>query len=571
MTEVDHDINLWEERADYIDDQHINEWTAETTEFKELNKVIISPGAKMIAGPRGSGKTHLMRYSYNQCIETKSNPFPVYASYGKYYSLEPFLTSKANAQKIFHTWVIIKLLLGLQHTIEKLTKSDLPSFWMEKQEISEMKEFAKNVEKGFYAEDEKSEAILRDLHIERLHSLLKKCMTHFKRKRCILLLDDAALTLTPEYLTEFFDVFRNLIARNISPKASVYPGSTDYGPRFHLGHDAKLFNVWKIHVDQNEDLLQHIAAKRFQSEILNVPNNILKLFMVASFGIPRTFINMINDYLNQKETHNPQQLFNKIIETHAEYLRIEYRSIKKKLTQYGSIIGVGEKLFDSVIKTLADANINLSDGETKQFYIGFEKQKGGNILEDRMIRFLTEAGLFYPAGDVSHGYDRKYERYIPHLLFLIQKRAFSAKSRGFNPDNILEFIDRKNEKHPERKKIHTILSPEDLKYIKLDLPLCSNCSHERISESQKFCHNCGAELVNESKYQECMKIPINELPILTKWRKERILEETDIKTIGDLLHHRAPASELRKGKGIGKIRSEDIYKKTLSYVKEFLS
>ena len=353
MTEVDQDINLWEERADYIDDQHINEWTAETADFIELEKTIVAPGAKMIAGPRGSGKTHVMRYSYNQCIEQKSKPLPVYVTYGKYYSLEPFLTSKANAHKIFHTWVIIKLILGLQYTLKKLDKSGLPSFWMDEKEITELKEFSKNAEKGLYAENEISEKILRTIHIETLHILLKKSMNHFKRKRCILLLDDAALTLTPEYLTEFFDVFRTLISRNISPKASVYPGTTDYGPRLHLGHDAKLFEVWKINLDQNENLLQRIAEKRFQSEISAIPENILKLFMLASFGIPRTFINMVNDFLNQKKTQSSQQLFNKIIETHAQYLRIEYRSIKKKLTQYGSIIDVGEKLFDSVIDILA--------------------------------------------------------------------------------------------------------------------------------------------------------------------------------------------------------------------------
>ncbi len=568
---IDQNINYWEERADYIKDQQIDDWTVETDDFKDLYKLIVAPGAKMIAGPRGTGKTHLMRYAYNQCISDKNKPLPVYVTYGKYYSLEPFLTTKANAKKIFHTWVLIKLVLGLQHSIKKLSSDKAMPIWIKDEELNGFKKFSKNAEKGHYAENDISEDILRTIHIEWLHNHIRKCMDFFKRKRCILLLDDAALTLTPEYLTEFFDIFRNLIARNISPKASVYPGTTDYGPRLHLGHDAKLANVWKIDFENKKDLLHEIARKRFQSEKLDIPENILNLLTIASFGIPRTFINMINDYLSEKNINSQQKRFNKIIETHSDYLRTEYRSIKKKLTQYGSIIDVGEKLFDSVINILSEANNKLSDKNTKQIYIGFEKSNRANILEERMLRFLIEAGLFYPKGEVSHGKNRKYVRFIPHLLFLMQQRAFSAKSRGFNPDNILEFINRKNTKHPERKKIQTLLDDEDISSIKLDLPLCSNCSHERLSESQKFCHNCGTELINESKYQECMKISINELPILTKWRKNKILEETDIKTIGDLLHHSTPASELRKGKGIGEIKSEDIYKKTLSYVKEFLS
>lgn len=571
MQNIDQQLYLWEERADFIDEKLIDGWTAETEDFKELYKKIIAPGAKMLAGPRGSGKTHLMRFSYNKCIADKTKPLAVYVSYGLYYSLEPFLTKKANAQKIFHTWVLIKLIMGLQTTIEKLNKLEMPSFWLKNKEIENLKEFSKNAEKGFYAENDISEEILREIHIERLHGLLKDCMAYFKRRRCILLLDDAALTLTPEYLTEFFDVFRNLIARNISPKASVYPGTTDYGPRFHLGHDAKVLNVWKIDIDQNQNLLLQIAEKRLKSEMLDISENIIKLLMIASFGIPRTFINMLGDYLNGEKNKSQQKIFNEIIETHTEYLRIEYRSIKKKLSHYGSLIDVGEKLFNTVIDILAEANIKMPNKETKQLYIGFETPKETNLLEERMIRFLIEAGLLYPEGEVSHGRDRTYKRFIPHLLFLIQKRAFSEKSRGFNAENILEFLTRKNVKHPERKKIKTILAEDDIKHIKLDLPLCSNCRSERFSDSQKFCHNCGTELINESKYRECMKIPINELPILTKWRKDRILEGTDIKTIGDLLHHSAPASELRKSRGIGKIKSEDIYEKTINYVKEFLS
>ena len=81
--------------------------------------------------------------------------------------------------------------------------------------------------------------LISKLSIQRITTIIDELLKHSKRKRCILLLDDAALTLTPDYMVEFFDVFRSLKTQNISPKASVYPDTTQYGPRFHIGQDAE--------------------------------------------------------------------------------------------------------------------------------------------------------------------------------------------------------------------------------------------------------------------------------------------------------------------------------------------
>jgi hypothetical protein len=191
-----------------------------------------------------------------------------------------------------------------------------------------------------------------------------------------------------------------------------------------------------------------------------------------------------------------------------------------------------------------------------------------------MIKFLIEAGLLYPKlSSVKHGSSnkREYERYIPHLLFLIKKRAFSS-DRGFNAGQIVEFIRLESAKHPLRRNVNNLLDKNQIKSIKLDLPPCSHCGTLRLSENQKYCHQCGKQLVEKSRFEVCMKIAIDDLP-LPGWQKKRLKEQTSLKTIEDIISLSDPGSELQKIKWVGPIRSEkivEIVKKYVEYVEEFL-
>jgi hypothetical protein len=126
-----------------------------------------------------------------------------------------------------------------------------------------------------------------------------------------------------------------------------------------------------------------------------------------------------------------------------------------------------------------------------------------------------------------------------------------------------------NSKHPLRRQIENLLEEEVISKLKLDLPVCQNCKTPRIDEYQKFCHICGTELINQSTYESCMKISIQDLP-LPIWQRERIGEFTNLKTIQDILSIQDPASELRKAPMIGQQRSKKILEDTFSFVQDFL-
>lgn len=551
----------FEERADFLENDKLVELTVTNDYFKSVQSKIIERGAKLIVGPRGTGKTHQFRFAYSQCIEDKNKPLAIYVNFGKYYNLEPLLFNSSNAIQIFHSWVLAKIVHSTYSLLSDLNKSEI---LLTEEGIFEKQNLEKFIQQAerFTAIPNDDELIL-NIGIKKIIDILENLALKLKRKRIILLLDDAALTLTPDYMVEFFDIFRSLKTFKISPKASVYPGTTEYGPRFHLGQDAEEVKMW---LDVEDDNFSHFMDE-FLSTRLNLKSqidpDIIEIFKFASFGIPRAFMTLLRSYLNQKSERS-QVKFNNVLDSHSDLIKQEYLSLKIKLPQYKSIIETGLVLFDKIIDELTKAN--KKESNTKEILFGIEKEKD-TFKYKRMIKLLIEAGLLYDKGSSSEG-SLSYNRYSPHYLFLIKNRAFS-QTRGFSAKDIHRVLKLKANKRPLRRKFSTLLDTEQLNSIKLDLPACLNCGTARLTEEQKFCHNCGRPLVGKSSFDYFITISIDQLP-LTEWQKQKILNETEFKTVGDVLQSQNPAADLRKAKGIGQVKSSNIYNMIQGLIDELL-
>ncbi|QWV98180.1 hypothetical protein KP005_02485 [Geomonas nitrogeniifigens] len=564
MPNVD-DHMQYEERADYIQDTDLIKMTVNNTFFDEIQLKLIQKGAKLIVGPRGSGKTHQMKIAYNSCIKNNSNPMAVYVTFGKYYHLEPFLYKAPNAITIFHTWVLAKLVLAVGRFVNDYNPQSFESFYLSnRMDENELLEFVSEAEKGVLSDG--NSRLIRKLTITNIISIINQACELAGRKRTILLLDDAALSLTPDYMIEFFDIFRSLKTVTISPKASVYPGTTQYGPRFHVSHDAEKVDCWLNVNDQDYgNFMDQIFKKRLGLSNEDISGEVVELLKYGSFGIPRAFITLVRSYLKIK-SNNPQQRFNKVVDEQIELLRQEYLSLHKKLPQFKNIINLGLKAFEKIVEVTVETNRNVS--KQKQLHFGILKKD--DIRFERMIKFLIEAGMMYEITPPIHygkdraGKDRIYDRYIPHLLFVLRKYGGDFR-------NMVDFFSMSNKtpKHPIRRKFENLLGRE-ISDIHLNLPACKKCSAERLTEEQKFCHQCGNALVGQSAFELCMEIPINDLPIPT-WQKERITQQTSLKTLGDILSVPDPASELRKADMIGKKRSEQIYEIAKYLEEDFLA
>lgn len=566
--------SFFEIRADQLTLETIENKTSIDGPALYVVRELLVPGAKLIVGPRGCGKTHLMRYAWAYSLQKADNPFCVYVSFNRYYRLEPLLKSKANALDLFHAWMICLCYLGIYESLAAhLTRDpslDADDLWIG---------YSKEVLEGIVARLERGAALPSDyeeifetLSLQQLKSSIDRITFAMGRKRSIVLLDDAALTLAPEYLPDFFDFFRTIKSSTISPKASVYPGTTEYGPRFHVVHEADEVAAW-FSVDSPDylQLMESIGSKRLD-DYQKIPQEIRDLFKYAAFGIPRAYLSLLNDFrVMEKSEGTSQSKVNKILEAFVRNKEAEYLSLSIKIPKFHTIITSGIRVFHKMCSALVEENQNLSAFDEKQFLIGIQESSERNIYVDRMFSLLIEAGLLYGFTSVSHGKARVYERFLPHIAFLIRDRAFS-EGKGFSPGKIVDVLRRPSPRHPLRRSISTLLDFSSLSQLKFDLPPCQNCHTGRLSESQKHCHECGAKLTDASSFKSCMEIQLSEIPTLTPWQKNKLRDDLpDVRTVGDFLALQDPGSELRKVSYIGPRRAVIINKSIEVFVDEFLS
>jgi ABC-type branched-subunit amino acid transport system ATPase component len=561
-----------EQRADFIPSDSLKSETADNDIFNKVVEGLIKRQTTLIVGPRGCGKTHMMRYASLLCQESDSKPFAVYVSFNRYYRLEPLLTTKIDAINLFHSWVLARIIVSAYDAVKEMSP-DLADDDLSKEfnylDIPSLTNIINQLEKGVsLTEDEQDEA--RKLSIPNVKNVIDNLRTLCRRKRAILLLDDAALTLTPEYMKEFFDIFRTLKSSSISPKASVYPGTTEYGARFHPTQEGEFIPVWlSVEEASYSETMEEIAKKR----ILNfddVPEEVREYLKFAAFGIPRAFLGMMQEFL-AGDFKTQQQGLNRIVQQHIEARVDEFQSIQLKSPKLKKLLESGERVFDIICEEVKENNDKAIQANNKQLKVGVSDVDSNPYVE-RMFNLLVEAGLLFEIPEtVSHGSQRGYTRYIPHLSALLNKKAFISKNKTASAKAAIDIIRSPSTKHPLRRSISTLIGKDELSSLAFNLPPCGSCGVDRINQTQKFCHNCGSELIDISTFEQCMSLAIHTVPGLTTWQMNKIKNEIPkFKNIGDFLSSQDPSRELRRANRIGIVRAEQIIKLITGFVDDFL-
>ncbi|EJI1393182.1 hypothetical protein HJ101_17845 [Vibrio parahaemolyticus] len=557
-----------EYRADHMTLEELESITAESTFYSGVLKKLLSRGSKLIVGPRGVGKTHHMRIAYKQAIKNQSKPLPIYFTLSKYLRLEPLKNSSSIAINYFHCWVLCKILLGVRETLEYLSINVNSYIDGTELEWSDVVLFCEQIEKQQQRDWHNN--LLDTISVNMVSNVIENSIVECKRKHAIIFCDDAALVLTKDYMVEFFDIFRSLKSAKISPKASVYP-NTEFGPRFHIGQDAESVSCWpNIEDEEYVQLFEDIFNKRYSIEI---KDDVKKCFMYAAFGVPRAFINLINQFQTSQKS-NLQSKVNAVMSEQSEIILKEFKTLSSKQPQYKNYVNVGSKLINTIIHELVLANKKALSENKQQFILGVIQGGDKNKDLSLVVRLLEETGLLYRTHAVKHGKtssgSRTYERFIPHFTLFLNEGAFQSGKAGYI-SNFSSSINFAKEKHPHRKNSFAeFLSEEDISSLSLDLPSCANCNNPRSSEEQKFCMYCGSELINKSTFKELTSKKIDELP-LTNWLKTKISEETRIETIADIVFSSNPAQELRRARGVGEKRATVVIKEATRLMEEFLS
>ncbi|HCQ9870857.1 TPA: hypothetical protein OMQ57_001592 [Acinetobacter baumannii] len=559
-----------EYRADHMTLEELERITAETKFYQNVVNKLLARGSKLIVGPRGVGKTHHMKIAYKQSLVNSNKPLPIYVSFSKYLRLEPLKNKSTIAIQYFHCWVLSKVLLGVKEAIEAIGLTIEDNLYDIKWD--DIKLFCDQIEKQ-QIRDWQSD-LLEKISVQMVSDYIEKVLYESGRKHSILLCDDAALVLTKDYMIEFFDIFRALKSAKVSPKASVYP-NTEFGPRFHVGQDAESISCWPSITDSEyEKLFEDIYNKRYSTEL---KDDLKKCFMYAAFGVPRAFINLVNQY-NNSTGSSIQNKLNSVIGDQADIILQEFKSLATKQPQYKNYVQIGYEVFLKIIYAMVAENKKSLSDNKQQIYLGIlqDYEKDSKLAKDLsiIIRLLEETGLLARVAEVKHGSNssgkpRVYDRFIPHFTILIREGAYQTGRAGaiFNFSELLSYP---KEKHPLRKNsLAEFIEDDQISNLKLDLPKCGKCGNPRSDIDQKFCMHCGSELINKSTFEELISRKVNDLP-LSAWLKRKIIEETRIETVEDIISSTNPTQELRKAKGVGEKRAMRIIEEATKGMEEFL-
>lgn len=562
------DLEVFTEQAEYIPIKSFKKWTISHQNEVDIVKKLTQGGAKLITGPRGCGKTTLMLKAYNKLMSNKrSNTLPVYVNFKSSLKLEPLYRNNPNAAYWFNQWLLLKVLLGLYESLDIANDGQNISLPMSKIHIQKVVELLEMGRVDLIDENEDH------VSISIIDSTINTAISNLDKSRCALLLDDAGHAFSAEQQHDFFEFFREVKSKSISPKAAIYPGVTSYSSSFHVGHDAEEIDVW---IRPNEsgylEFMHQLLKNRFNDQVyiqLTKDSNLLNLMCYAAYGIPRSLLNMISELCkvngdisddnataikldNKKVLSAIKNSFNKSYQI--------YDSLRLKLPMYNNFIDTGASFFENSLKLLKEFN---KGGDTnKQSSIIAIKRPISPEL-GKVIGFFQYSGIISPSGISSRGNKGVYELYELHYAAIIDRNVFFS-SRGISIENYCTAFKNRPNHHYPRYAEQSLLETFEHSFI-LALPACEVCNTPRLSDEARFCMNCGAKLKDASVFEDIVNQDIANLPI-TENRAQSIKENSKISTIKDILMDH-DNKQLRSVRMIG----PEWAKKIRNYAEEFIA
>lgn len=559
------DLEVFTEQAEYIPESSFEKWTISHQNESAIIQKLTHSGAKLITGPRGCGKTTLMLKAYSKLIKSKKDvSLPIYVNFKSSLKLEPLYRSNSNAAYWFNQWLLLKIVGGLFKSLDEFNCKNF-IFDMSRSQVD------KNIDllemgRVDLVGDKKDQ-----LTIHILDQVIDRATEAVGKSRCVLLLDDAGHAFSPEQQHDFFEFFREVRSKTVSPKAAIYPGVTSYSSSFHVGHDAEEIDVWiRPNSSGYIDFMHSLLKSRFNDDVyaqLSKDSNLLNLMCYAAYGIPRSLLNMISTFCKDEENNQASiklesQSVLKAIKTSFDNTYQIYDSLKLKLPMYKNFIDSGAVFYENSLSINKEFNKG-ADVNKQSAIIAIKRPISAEL--SRVLGFFQYAALIAPNGLSSRGGKGVYELYEMHYGAIIDRNVFFS-SRGISTENYcMAFENRPNHHYPRHSEASILEKDSSVKEFSLALPPCDVCKTPRLSDEAKFCVNCGAKLKDASVFEDIVGQDIECLPI-TLNRARSIRESSRIRTIKDILMDH-DNRELRGVYMIGPLWA----KKIRSYAEEFIA
>jgi hypothetical protein len=521
--------SVFEERAEYLSKTELNAWTQETPRAREIIAKLKGPGAKLLSGPRGCGKSTFLRKAYFDLLES-GDTLAVYINYARSLALEPLFHHRANAIQVFRQWVLAKILVGVHKSYSTLWKTIPPE--LESYNITSHS-LIRDLETGVFEDLPDNLVSPTELLL-----LLENWTKEHGFRRCVLLMDDAAHAFSPDQQREFFEIFRLLRSRVVAAKAAVYPGITSYSPHFHVGHEAELIEAWHQPDDQDYlSTMKSMVARRLPADLykdLSAKSELIDYLALASFGLPRGFLNMIQELLVVEEagvrSRASRAEAEDAVRNHVESVRGIFLSLKNKLPRFRNFVTVGLDVERAMSAALRRYNQDKELGQ-KAVVVAVSEPLEKEL--ERIMSLLEYAGLVRPLDKVSRGIKGVFRRYVVHFAVVLSENALNL-GKSYPMTAAVTALSRRDAHAFVRVRGSALLGDAFESRCQIDLPPCQRCKTPRLAMEQRFCMKCGAQLADTSIYADLIRAPIDRLP-LTSRKIQDLHAHSAIRTVQDIL------------------------------------
>ena len=524
--------SVFEERAEFLSRTNLVNWTRITSANRKTLTKLKGPGAKLLTGPRGSGKSTLMKAAYYELFDG-SDALPVYVNYARSMALEPLFHRTGNALQIFRQWIVMKAVIGVQDTFREL---QIPS-------PASLDRLAGQAESyiGALTVGQDPPALETLIGPTQLTDLVADWSRQAGRRRAVLFLDDAAHAFSPQQQREFFEIFRELRTRAVAPKAAVYPGITSYSPYLHVGNDAELVEAWfRSDSDDFLDTMRSIIEQRLPHRLrshLEGRGDLIDYLALASFGLPRGFLVMLSSVLGLDDDESASSLAtpskkdaDSAVGTHADTVRSIFDSLGQKMPRYRNFVAVGDEVEQQMLAQLRRFNVG-KDLSEKAVVIAIALPIANELI--RVLDMLEYSGTVRKLDTVSRGVKGVFQRYEMHYALVVQKNALSL-GRSPSVPRTISALRARNAHAFVRTTGQRLVAGELAERCTLDLDPCQACGAPRLNEEAQFCMKCGSRLSEASIYEELLKAPIERLP-LTPNKLTALKNGTAIRRVKDVL------------------------------------
>lgn len=559
--DLNYDEKIFTEQAEYIKNSDLKNWHIEHPNEKLIMRKLCQGGAKLLTGPRGCGKTTLLLKAYNEMCY-KRNVFSIYVNFKTSLKIEPLYRKNTNGSYWFNQWLLLKIYKGIYESLRNYGITEPIDLIFDEKDVDG---YINKIELGIVDEINISDDLLT---YPLLEDEIKKILIISNTSSCVLLLDDAAHAFSKEQQYDFFEFFRNIKSREISPKAAIYPGVTNFSASFHVGHDAEEIDVWiKVTDDDYIEFMTKLLKKRFPESIfsqLTKDRDLLSLICYSSFGIPRALLNIVHNLCKEKKVIeidcSRNSILSSIRNVNGLFMNI-YKSLKEQLPIYKEFVEKGSEIYEVLLDSLKQYN-REKDFSSQAVEVGIKKPIPVEL--DKVFNFLQYAGLLMYDRELSRGENGRYAIYIINYGFLVEQNVFGAKTNIKNSELAIALRTRNMHEY-KRLTVESLLGKGNINDLfPFSLPPCPKCNTPRISADTKFCSECGEKLITPSLFEELVNNDINKLP-LTPNRVETIKQCSNIRTIRDILMD-TDHKVLRSVPGVGPYWTNRIF----SYAEEYI-